>query len=170
MTMTQYEAGSSDGGSPGSVSLTNLLARLGAEYPELPAEALHRAVDQATRAAAALGGGHRLTMTLARDRLNMVRERSTAAPRRTGVAAGAQPASAADPGPQPAAAASAETVACPYCGHAVPVSPFAVTHFSSPARLLRATCPSCQRQMTVRPVTWRAWTHHPSGPQPSSDG
>lgn len=162
MIMRRCEAGSSGDVWAEPASPAYLLARLGAEYPKLPTEALQRALDQASVAAAALGGGHRLTAALARDRLNLVHERAAAAARRTGRPAGAQDrAESTRAGPKPAA----DAVPCTYCRAAVPISSF--TYWSTTARLLLATCPTCRRQMTVLAAAWRRWTHQPT-PSPSA--
>lgn len=63
--------------------VTHLLDTLTAEYPELSVECVRRALQQADAAASALRGGHRLTAALARDRLNLARERAATAARRT---------------------------------------------------------------------------------------
>lgn len=155
MTVSRYEAVGLRDLSVGPASPAYLLARLAGEYPELPIEALQCAFDQAAAAAAALGGGHRLTAALARDRLNVVRERRDAAARRTG-----RPVVVQDP-PDPVGARPEPDMAavpCTYCRAPVPLSSF--TYWSTTARLLAAACPNCQRQMSVLASTWRRWTTH----------
>lgn len=167
MTVSRFtgKAGSVEDSSAGPVSPAYLLGRLAAEYPELPIEAVRHALDQASVAAAALGGGHRLTAALARDRLHVVRERSAAAARRrarpVGVQDTGEPVGAS---PQP----GAEAVPCTYCRAPVPLRSF--TYWSASARLLLAACPSCRRQMTVLASTWRRWTRQPIRSPAAPDG
>lgn len=70
------------------LSPASLLAELAAEYPDVSTPVLAQALDRATVAAAALGGGahgsaERIAVA-ARDRLDAVRERRAAAARRVG--------------------------------------------------------------------------------------
>lgn len=67
---------------------SSLLQELAAAYPEVSGPAIATALDQAWVAATALGGGRESTAArtalLARDRLDVVRERALAAARRVG--------------------------------------------------------------------------------------
>ena len=46
-------------------------------------------------------------------------------------------------------------VQCVYCRGSIPASAF--TYWSSARRLLTATCPDCDRRVTLATDTWRRW-------------
>lgn len=88
------------GCSPCTESEIPLLQELAAQYPEVSGAAVAHALDRATVAAAALGAGEATPAgiaALARDRLDVLRERTLAAARRAGL-----------PRPQRGEASSAE--------------------------------------------------------------
>jgi hypothetical protein len=130
--------------SPGSV-----LNELGADYPDLHGPVIVDALGRAYEAA--LASGARVTpdwvTMLARDRLDVARERARLAARSAG---------RRYPLPANGSGGGGEghgEVLCAYCGR--PMAAASFVRWSAGGSLLSATCPTCLCQTTIRSSTWQ---------------